>query len=481
MTRFVLRTANMPYALLLAALLAPLIVHAYNGGFSRFIADDYCMAGDVRILGIVDASLSWFDIYGGRYSYAFVYNSAVALGPGFAGLLPALLLAGWLAALTWAAYQAARLLNLQRPLLAAALVAAALVYAALDGAPALIQSLYWTSGALPYLAPLILLALLLGVLLRCGRRSSGLLATTSAGLLAFIAGGFSEPYLAFQGTALILLTRAAWFTPRRRALLPPLLAALASTAAALFIVVVIGAPGNAARQAYFTPTTEPTALISRTMIATAVYSAINLAEFMPAGLLTTLSVAILVIACFRQQDTSYHLTLRRLWLLLALSGGAVLLLTAAWALPGIYATSVLPPERAYVIPSFGLALTAAVWGTLMASGSRPASFSRWAQRGSALALAALMLLGPLAEAARWLALSDDFAVYAAAWDAHDQAIAVALARGEREVRLPPLPVDMGTMSGLENVGPDADALFNVCAARYYGLAALAFGGPTSAP
>lgn len=34
--------------LLLAALLVPLAVHAYNGSFSRFIADDYCMAGDVR-------------------------------------------------------------------------------------------------------------------------------------------------------------------------------------------------------------------------------------------------------------------------------------------------------------------------------------------------------------------------------------------------------------------------------------------------
>lgn len=240
MTRFAPRAANAPYALLLAALLAPLAVHAYNGSFSRFIADDYCMAGDVRAWGVVGASLRWFDGIAGRYSQAFVYNSAVALGPGFAGLLPALLLAGWLAALTWAAFQAARLLNLRRPLLAAALTAAALAYAALDGAPALIQSLYWTSGAIPYLLPLLLLTLLLGVLLRCARRGCGPLAITGAGLLAFAAGGFSEPYLLFQAAALALLAALVWFTPRRRALLPLLLAALAGTAAALFIVVVVG-------------------------------------------------------------------------------------------------------------------------------------------------------------------------------------------------------------------------------------------------
>ncbi len=480
MTRFVPRAANALYALLLAALLSPLVVHAYNGSFSRFIADDYCSAGDVRVWGVVDASLLWFDIYGGRYSQAFTYNGGLALGPGFSSLLPALLLAAWLAALTWAAHQAARLLNLQRPLLAAALVAAALVYAALDGAPALIQSLYWTSGVIPYLAPLIPLTLLLGVTLRCARRGSGPLAVVAAGGLAFTAGGFSEPYLVFQTAALGLLAALAWFAPRRRALLPPLLGALAGTAAALFIVLVIGASGNAARQSSFTPTTELVALAGRTAVYTAAYFAAALSDFMPAGLLAALAMAALVTIRFRAPDTP-RLTPRPLWLSLGMTAALAIALIAAWALPGVYATSALPPGRAYVIPSFGLALAAAAWGGLMALGSRPGLLNKQAQRWGALALVALLAAGPIAEAARWLNLSDDFAAYAAAWDARHSAIIAAAARGQQEVHLAPLPVDMGTMSGLENVGPDADGLFNACAARYYGLDALAFDGPAEAP
>ncbi|MGQ9889572.1 MAG: DUF6056 family protein [Aggregatilineales bacterium] len=480
MTRFAPRAVNALYALLLAALLSPLVVHAYNGSFSRFIADDYCAADDVRARGVLGATLYLFGAIIGRYSQALVYNSAVALGPGFSGLLPALVLAAWLAALVWAAYQAARLLNLQRPLLAAALASAGLAYAALDGSPALIQSLYWTSGVIPYLGPLILLTLLLGALLRCARRDSGPLAVTAAGGLAFAAGGFSEPYLTFQGAALALLAALAWFTPRRRALLPPLLAALAGTAAALFIVLVIGASGNATRQLSFTPTTEPAALASRTAVYTAAYFAAALSDFMPAGLLAALATAALVTVRFRAPDTP-RLTPRLLWLSLGATAALAVALIAAWALPGVYATSALPPGRAYVIPSFGLALAAAVWGGLMALGSRPGLLNKQARHWGALALAALLAVGPVAEAVRWLNLSDDFAAYAAAWDARHSAIVAAAARGEREVHLAPLPVDMGTMSGLENVGPDANGAFNACAARYYGLDALAFDSPAEAP
>lgn len=201
---------------------------------------------------------------------------------------------------------------------------------------------------------------------------------------------------------------------------------------------------------------------------------------MPAGLLTALGVAALVIVRFRPA-AALRPQPRRLWLLLALTGGAAVALIAAWALPGVYATSALPPGRAYAIPSFGLALTAVVWGALMAWGNRSTPLSQRAQRWGALALAVLTLLGPVTEAGRWLGLSDEFAAYAAAWDAHASAIAAAVARGEQEVHLEPLPVDMGVMSGLENVGPDTDGPFNACAARYYGLAALALDGGAGSP
>lgn len=463
--------------LLLAALLVPLAVHAYNGSFSRFIADDYCMAGDVRARGVLGAALYWFDAIAGRYSQALVYNSAVALGPTFSSVLPALLLIAWLAALTWAMCQGARLLRLERPLLAAALLAAALVYAALDGSPALIQSLYWTSGAIPYAVPLILLTLLLSLLLRCARQGCSPLAVIAAGGLAFVAGGFSEPYLLAQGALLTLLLLFAWLTPRRRALLPPLLAALAGTAAALFIVVVLGAGGNAVRQSSFTPTTEPGALVGGTLVYSAAYFAQALAAFMPLGLLVALAVGALVVTRFRTAATP-RLTAPQLRLLLALAAGAAAALIAAWALPGIYATSGLPPGRAYVIPAFALALTAAVWGVAMALGHQPRPAQRrlpWA----ALALAALVAVGPLAEAVRWLGYSNDFAVYAAAWDSQHASLAAAAAQGETHVTADALPVDMGAVSGLENLGPDASASFNVCAARYYGLDALAVGRAAS--
>ncbi len=473
MSRFIARAGALNL-LLLAVLLAPLFVHAYNGSFSRFIADDYCMAASVQEFGLVSYAQQIIGPATGRYSQILVYGAAVMFGPSVSSLLPALLIAAWLATLIWTVYQMAHLFSLARPLLAAALLAVALVYAALDGAPALIQSLYWTSGAISYLAPLILFTLLLGMLLRCARQGKcGLLAISTTGALAFAAGGFSEPYLMAQGAALALLLPFAWFAPRGRAVLPPLLAALASTAAALFVMVVIGSGGNAARQSNFVPITEPGELAASTLVYSAAYFAQALAVFMPLGLLAVLSVAILVLVRFRT-DATPRLTPTQVRRLLALSGGGVFALITAWALPGIYATSGLPPGRAYIIPAFGLALAAALWGALMALGYKPRSAPRrvpWAL----LALALIIAVGPLLAAGRWLGRSADFAVYAAAWDAQHARITAAVAQGEMQITISVLPVDMGVLAGLENLGPDADALFNVCAARYYRLDSLAVG------
>src|SRR5690606_2584300 len=118
-----------------AALLLPLLAHAYNGTFSRLIADDYCTAAIGIAEGAFGGMRHWYTNWAGLYTN-FAFKSAVApFDPRFAGLLPMLVLAAWLAAAVWTLYQVARVLQVQRPAPTALIFALLLVGGTLAGTP----------------------------------------------------------------------------------------------------------------------------------------------------------------------------------------------------------------------------------------------------------------------------------------------------------------------------------------------------------
>src|SRR5438270_4423676 len=216
------RRLVLPRTLLAAALGIPLLVYAAVGAFSRYTADDFCWAGVLRTDGFVQSQVDWYTGFSPRYAFTFLVTVAESIGPGIVPILPAAAIIAFAASLTWTFTQ----FGIVR--IRAFILAEVAALATLQSAPDLPQSLYWQTGMLTYLLPLILATFLIGWI-RHGDRAWW--AVAMCGVVTFIAGGLSEAYLIPQNVALTLVLLVC--VALRESRTPHLVAALAGGVLAL--------------------------------------------------------------------------------------------------------------------------------------------------------------------------------------------------------------------------------------------------------
>ena len=430
-----------------AALALPLAVYASVGSFARYTADDYCWAGVLRTEGFFAAQVAWYTDYSPRYAFTFIVNLIELAGPAIVPVLPVAAIVVWLATLTWTMHQFG--IKMRYAVLLAELAA----LATLQTAPDLPQSLYWQTGMLTYLLPLVLATLLIGWIRRAVVHAH--LTYGSLGLCAlvtFAAGGLSETYLIPQNVALTLaLVTCAVGMVRgdaRRLALAHLAAALAGGIVALLAIVV--APATAVRVGG-SPADLWLALSAS--IATAAYQVVRLLRYFP---LTVLLCVLLPPLLGVHSST--------------ISRRGFVVVTAAVAItlpfcyfPSFYASNGNPPARSLIVPG------AILIGYLIYCGH---TFGVLAQRLPARApnvAAAVLALVPIGVAIISLPDVVSAAQHAALWDAEDQQIRANRDAGLADLSVPPLPVYLG-----ENfVSDDREDWFNRCVARYYGVRSIA--------
>ena len=435
--------------LALGGLLAPLAALAVVGVFTRYAADDYCTAGQVRMAGFISAQSELYTAWSGRFSATLLITLVELAGPPIVAVLPALALAAWLAALTWASIAwGVRTLS-------AVVLAALIVFSTLDTTADMPQVLYWQTGLLTYLAPLLLATVYVGWLAR-GQRFSWPIALGVSFVLCLIAGGTSETFAAAQVAALGLSGVSVGVAGAgHRKLFLMLLAGLGGALVALAIVAL--APGNQVRQEGLGRSEFPRA-IADAVDFTAGWLRLTFAR--PHAVVLGLLLLVPVLLAQRASRTTYRRALAALPL--------GLLVILASMVPAFYALSSNPPGRAQVIPQYVVVVLVAVVGWqlgLLASG-------RLGGLAAAAALAMLLVLGPLLTTAQLLLQLPTARAYAATWDARDLDVRGQRDRGVRDVTVEPLP-STGMVRNLEFVGPRRDDWFNQCVARFYGVGTIA--------
>ena len=184
------------------ALAAPLAVYASIGSFARYSADDYCWAGILRMQGFLQAQVHWYVGYSPRYAFTFVVNAIELAGTGVVPWLPPLAILAWVLTLLWAIRGLRVRLGWLPGWLSALILAELLAFAAFQTAPDLAQSLYWQTGMLTYLLPLVLATFFIGWVARARATTAGSLMVCAG--VTFVAGGLSETYLIPQNVALSL-------------------------------------------------------------------------------------------------------------------------------------------------------------------------------------------------------------------------------------------------------------------------------------
>lgn len=455
-----------------AALAFGLVLFALQGAFTRFHADDFCMAAAVNRHGFWGAQANWYHTWSGRYAYFLVSSLLTVIGPGFAPFMPLAVVAAWWGGLV-IVFRRLRIPG------AAFVLPPLALFATLATLPNRFQSVFWLNGMTNYTLPLVLLTFGAGWIAAqaaSGRRVNALALSLNL-LAALAAGGFSETALAVQIT-LLALSLAATYLPGwgahvelRRLLLAWLGGSL------LALIIVFYAPGNQVRQAEVGFAAPGVLHIGLFSVRNAAHVAGKYILWHPlaaaASLLLPLALGWLHPFKLAQPSSLaaafYTPHVQRL-ALLPLAGFTLVVASCA---PTVYAMNAYPDDRVIVVPQYLLALTLILWG-LLAGRTLGALLPAGTKRPPALLLylPVIVLIGAVGLAAVDLinALPAD-RQYATRWDERHQDLLVQAASGVSALRT----ISLDSRHGLMELSADSHDWVNRCMAGFYGVESITAG------
>jgi hypothetical protein len=459
-----------------------LLSYAILGFYSRYYADDYCMSGLVFQRGFWQAQIDQYTGWSNRFSGMFTLGLSEFFGNSAIRVWTALVLVLLVAAFAWTLAQLNHWLKLSLSRWILVLLSELVVFFTILFTPQLYQSFFWRIGIITYTLPLVFLVLEIGLVIRFSTRAQsgcvhrgGLIV---CGVLAFIAGGFSETYLTLQISIALLGLFIVLFLVKgasRRNWLLMLSAVLIGSL--LSLAVVLASPGNAVRQATMPPPPGILSWIKMILLHTFlfIYRVLDANPFQ--FLLAVLIPSLLVYGYYANKSTSrWRPSL--LFIILFLAPAVGFVLVAAVMAPAAYVQSSYPDDRVLVEGGFVIAVMLIFMGALM--GLIFSQLHLWAEEVFPTHLQALvamfaivLLLYPIYDAKKNAALLPEFQERAASWDARDARIRAARQSGEFVIAVK----GFNAPGGLAEFQVDPGDWVNQCASSFYDVSQIKVGGP----
>ena len=187
--------------------LAPALLFAYTGQFSRLIRTDDCFIHEAQTMGAWQAASYWLNEKGGRYSGFFLIGIAAPLDTLLPQITPAVMIALWLVGWYGLVVQGLAFLKINDSRRALSIAVAACAVAAANNALYTWQLRYWFIAAAIHTLPIVLftiyMALMVWMAPRLRKNTLSLVGMIASGALCFLIAGFSESQVVYQ---LIFLT-----------------------------------------------------------------------------------------------------------------------------------------------------------------------------------------------------------------------------------------------------------------------------------
>jgi hypothetical protein len=467
------------------ALAVPLFGYGYLGKFTRHVADDYCAGRNLAQRGFWGSQVWTYRNHSGRIFSYFVRIAAEFLGQQkIVPFLAAILLICWLVVTTWAFWQVAELLGWRHALLNSVVLSELLLFAMLRTGPDPGQSFFWEAGALTYTLPIILVTLYLGLFLYYLRQqpqgARRMVILSLAGTISFCAAATSETNAAVQCIGLLAAIIICKWTPvltgTMKRSLPVLYFGFWGSLVSSIVVIV--APGNAVREAGVRKVSQPlplVAVVTKSFLGSAIFI-VDFLRHRPAAALALLALPA-VVAWLEKSSPGLEMpwrTVVSVWLL-ACAFSFVLILGSI--IPGVFALSDVPPERAEFIAHWILLATLLCTGVALGSvtkrwrGVAPGLLARLAVSFFVLALVLPWVL----KSARSIAVSArESRLFAADWDTEDAQIRLLKGTGESNIVVPwnDRIARGGNATNVPWLSSDPTYWVNTCEADYYGLRSL---------
>jgi Family of unknown function (DUF6056) len=440
---------------------------AYLGGYTRFMADDYCSAYYAIRFGLLRSIWYWYITWSGRYT-AFAFDwliLAKTFGPYGAHWVPPLAIAIWLIATIAAVYISLKAIAPRSAIVSIAIaISVSFILAVIVLSPDIAQSYFWLNGMRSYSLPLVVMSIY--VLLfewlvpRLKSDRAIWLTCVIAFDLTFANGGFSETMAALQPMMLIFITGLHWLSNDRKTDTTFKVLAAATLGALLSVIVVALAPGNALRKAQLPASPG---LIKWMEISIGAYLAYLQDILLSPQKITALLGAILVSAWAGTGDKA-QITLRWWMIPAQIIGG--LILSFVCIPPAVYGYAAPPPPRTLSIAAFALVAFWMVASFLI--GSWLARTSRSSVRLEiGLIVLATLLIG-VSSALTMVYVNQNrstYIAYARKWDAMDAQILQARANHQAFVNIPA----MLNWAALERPSDNKKFWATACYSEYYGI------------
>lgn len=472
---------RLPFYIVLLFMLSALALYAYQGTFTRYMADDYCSAAALKEEGFLGAQAHWWTNWSGRYSFSFAISLVELLGLTVVPVLPAAILFLWLFSIVWGCLPLLKRLDISSPVSGAiflASVAVWLTYRSVDDYP---QIVFWQTGILTYPVSLILFFLGLGLALRRASDPAGMRWWELLGWFAFalIAGGFSETGVVIQIALLALLLTIVILIKfgNRRILIPILLAALCGSIVSLLVIAL--APGNLVRSGGFQDIPPFVQSLAGSLVETLRFIP-GLVEQHTTVFVFGLAAGVFFANFFIGEGSQPSRSAIFVWFAASLA----VVLIGVWAgiAPAYLLRGGLPPERVLLFAYFLASCLAICWGALGALLLRSIlpRASREIQRWTSLGLLVVFIvLGVLPFAVSQVELIAPLRSYSSLWDDRHQALVQASQQGEAVV----VTTDLTKVKALSELNTrlwltgdfetTPENWINRCASQYYGLDQIA--------
>ncbi len=438
---------------------------AYLGGYTRFMADDYCSAYYAIRFGLLRSIWYWYINWSGRYTaFAFDWLTLTkTLGPYGAHLVPPIAIITWLIATIAAVYIRLKAMAPRSAVVSIAIaISASFVLAVIILSPDIAQSYFWLNGMRSYSLPLVVMSVYAFLFQRIVPRLKSdkvvWLTCILAFGLTFANGGFSETMAALQPMMLIFITGLYWLANDRKIDTTFKVLAAATLGALFSMIVVALAPGNALRKAQLPPSPG---LIKWMEISIGAYLSYLQDILLSPPKITALLGAILVSAW---AGTGYKAeTTLRWWTIPAqIMGG--LILSFICVPPAVYGYAAPPPPRTLSIAAFALVTFWMVASFLIGSWLTRTSRSAVQLEVGLIVLATLLIGVSSALTMAYVNQNQGaYIAYAQKWDAMDAQILQARANHQPFVNIPA----MFNWAALERPSDNPKFWATACYSEYY--------------
>lgn len=462
--------------------------YAFIGSFMRYSGDDYCYGEVLTRHGFWKAQIHSYLVVtpysGNRYSLTLFAGIAGLFPPIVNGFLPGLAIVLWVVGMVYSIRAGAKLIRIHVETLEAILLAEFIVFITFYQAPDISQSLYWRSGMLPYLAPLIVSTFLIGLMLNQMQRDRvSPIAIGGIGVLSLLAGGFSETGAALQIGFLVMATLGAVIAKKRGAGWAPRAVSITGIAligTMLAILLLVLSPTNRIRQMQMQlPPSPDVVTLMFLSLKHALDFIVGSFRAIPTPIIvSSLFFFVLAFIILSRQPRLETIKGPHLIITLLLNIIVGYLLTVCCMAPFAYAQSAYPEPRALIMARFVMVVTATFFSWFIGLGISTV-YRRVGRESIYPLLGGIFLLGiislyPLRAARNVLTSAPRYQKWASFWDERDQEIRAFKQAGILDVEVVKIDHIIPHVGDLSH---DPGAWYNLCAQGYYGVHSISANKP----